>query len=450
MSVRKRWLILLVLIAVLAVGVNAFLLSAMTNRYFDSYVSENYERHVDQIETYVASALVSDSLSVDQMIVELSSHLIEPIVRIQVYDEAGRLIADVISAQEYHNDMMRNGLMKRIADNRAIETDQVDVVYDGTVIGTLTITRLGTAENAAAAWVFKIALIRNTLLSIGIVAILAAVIGALVSKRMSKDLIHTANAAQSIDIGDDIPIVSSNIKEVRVIQQSLESLRYRLKLKQKSRKALVDELVHQTRTPLTILKMHLEAMEDGIVEMTPEEIKICEEQVENASAIIANLSRMIDADTADEANRPEDFEFSKLIKQVASGLRMQFDKKQIALKVESDLKVEMHSDKYKISQAIYNILTNAYKFTDKNGTVSVNYKADDAMLTVEISDTGVGIAQEAQDKIFDAYYKASVSESEGIGLYVAKENLYQIGGQIEVSSKLGEGSTFILRIPKSI
>lgn len=450
MSVRKRWLILLVLIAVLAVGVNALLLSAMTNRYFDSYVSENYERHVDQIETYVGSALVSNSLSEDQMTVELSSHLVEPIIRIQVYDEEGRLIADVISAQDYHNDMMRNGFMKRIADNRAIETDHVDVVYEGNVIGTLTITRLGTAENAAAAWVFKIALIRNTLISIGIVAILAAIIGAMVSKGMSKDLIHTANVAQSIDIGDDVPIVSSNIKEVRVIQQSLESLRYRLKLKQKSRKALVDELVHQTRTPLTILKMHLEAMEDGIVEMTPEEIKICEEQVENASAIITNMSRMIDADTADEVNRPEDFEFSKLIKQVTNGLRMQFDKKQIALNVESDLKVEMHSDKYKISQAIYNILTNAYKFTDKNGTVSVSYTADDTMLTVKISDTGVGIAKEAQDKIFDAYYKVSVSESEGIGLYVAKENLYQIGGKIEVSSKLGEGSTFILRIPRSI
>ena len=450
MSVRKRWLIILVLIAVLAVGVNALLLSTITNRYFDSYVSENYQRHVDQIETYVGSALVSDSLSVDQMIVELSSHLVEPIVRIQVYDESGRLIADVKSAQEYHNDMMRNGWMRRIADNRKEATDHVDVIYDEAVIGTLTITRLGTAENAAAAWVFKTALIRNTLISVGIVAILAAIIGALVSKGMSKDLIHTANVAQSIDIGNDMPIVSSNIKEVRVIQQSLESLRYRLKLKQKSRKALVDELVHQTRTPLTILKMHLEAMEDGIVDMTPEEIKICEEQVENASAIIANLSRMIDADTTDEENRPEDFEFSKLIKQVTNGLRMQFDKKQITLKVNSDLKVEMHSDKYKISQAIYNILTNAYKFTDKNGTVSVSYKADDTMLIVEISDTGVGIAQEAQNKIFDAYYKASVSESEGIGLYVAKENLYQIGGQIEVSSKLGEGSTFTLRIPRSI
>ena len=450
MSVRKRWLILLVLIAVLAVGVNALFLSAMTNRYFDSYVSENYKRHVDQIETYVGSALASDTLSVDQMIVELSSHLVEPIFRIQVYDESGQLIVDVKNAQGYGNDMMRNGWMRRIDDNRKEATDQVDVVYDGAVIGTLTITRLGTAENAASAWVFKTALIRNTLISVGIVAILAAIIGALVSKGMSKDLIHTANVAQSIDIGDEIPIVSSNIKEVRVIQQSLESLRYRLKLKQKSRKALVDELVHQTRTPLTILKMHLEAMEDGIVEMTPEEIKICEEQVENASAIIANLSRMIDADTADEVNRPEDFEFSKLIKQVTSGLRMQFDKKQISLKIDADLKVEMHSDQYKISQAIYNILTNAYKFTDKNGTVSVSYTADDTMLTVKISDTGVGIAQEVQEKIFDAYYKVSVSESEGIGLYVAKENLYQIGGQIEVSSKLGEGSTFVLRIPRSI
>jgi len=243
------------------------------------------------------------------------------------------------------------------------------------------------------------------------------------------------------------------VKEIRTIQQSLETLQARLKLKQTSRKKLVDELVHQTRTPLTILKTHLEGLEDGIIRFTPEEIRTCEAQIDNIASIITNMSGMIDADKDIDTVNIGQLELNQMLKQIVGGLKVQFDKKAVDLQLLSHEKVLVKTDQHKLSQVIYNILTNAYKYTNSGGRVTVDYKLAGDEISIAIEDTGSGIKEEDRLKIFDAYFKGSNSVSttgDGIGLYVAKENLKKINGQIDVESELGVGSKFTIRIPKEI
>lgn len=113
-------------------------------------------------------------------------------------------------------------------------------------------------------------------------------------------------------------------------------------------------------------------------------------------------------------------------------------------------KISVRTDKYKLSQCIYNILTNAYKFTDPYGKVSVSYGWNGSELAVSIEDTGKGVSPEDRERLFDAYCRganASGIPGEGIGLYVVKENLERINGRIEVVSEAGKGSRFVLTIP---
>lgn len=443
----------LVLIAIFSVSVNSFVLSSLTDNYFKEYVKENYEKHFNQIVQYSTNALTANNLSVQQMKMELETHLVDPITRIKVYDEKGILIADVTAKNQLRKGMMNNGMMRRMQNAQFEEIDHAEILDGKNVIGQINITKYSSAENSVTTWMFQSSLIRNSFYSIGIVLLFAIIIGILVSKKMSKDLIDTANMAQNMEIGNDTETTHSKVKEIRVIQQSLESLRSRLKLKQKSRKALIDELVHQTRTPLTILKTHLEGIEDGIIDMTPEEISVCENQIENITAIIRNMSGMIDAEKEDDALSIKEFEFSQLMKQITNGLKVQFEKKDIDFKIIEQQKVMMVTDQYKISQAIYNVLTNAYKYTKQNGSVHIYYQVVEDNLIVTIEDDGIGIGEEELGKIFDAYYKsdsAANTSGEGIGLYITKENLTRIHGSITVESKLNSGSKFIMTIPISI
>lgn len=455
MTIRKQWLIILVLVAVLSVVVNSFVLSSLTDKYFKDYVQDNYEKHFNQIVAYITETLSAENYSKNQMAVQLETHLVDPINRIKVYNEEGLLLADVSSNNSMGKGMMNghgmHGMMMGNYNPGLEEIDHAEIRYENKVIGQVNITKYSSAENSIDAWLFQSSLIENSLYSIGIVLIFVIIIGILISKNTSKDLIMTADMAQNIDIGNKTIKLRSNVKEIRVIQQSLESLQTRLKIKQKSRKALIDEMIHQTRTPLTIMKTHLEGIEDGVIELTPEEIKICENQIENITNIITNMSSMIDAEKEFDTNKKEKINISHLLRQIVSGLRAQYEKKEIELDLIGNEKINIFTDPYKLSQAIYNILTNAYKYTNLGGRVQINYQLvkDEVLITIE--DNGIGISKEEQNKIFEAYYRSDYvlnSDGEGIGLYVAMENMKSINGKLSVSSELNKGSKFTLHLPK--
>lgn len=452
MTIKKQWLLILILIAAFSVSVNTFVLSSLTDQYFKEYIKENYNNHFDQIVSYVTTTIKEQNFSANQMAVDLETHLVDPITRIKVYDEHGILIVDVSAdVQTFSGKDMMKGMMGRMKNTQFEEVDHSEILEGNVVIGQINITKYSSAENSFTTWMFRSSLVKNSMYSMGIVLVFAIIMGVLVSKRMSKDLIVTAEMAQNIEIGNDIVTYQSKVKEIRIIQQSLDTLKTRLMLKQKSRKTLIDELVHQTRTPLTILKTHLEGIEDGVIEMVPEEIRICENQIENITTIITNMSGMIDAQKLEDVLHFQEFEFNQLIRQIINGLKVQFEKKKIDLKITEQQKVMISTDKYKLSQAIYNVLTNAYKFTEPQGSVTISYQVSAEHITLIIEDDGPGISEEKQARIFDAYYKSDTTANtagEGIGLYVARENMLQINGSIQVNSTLKKGSKFILMIPR--
>ena len=279
---------------------------------------------------------------------------------------------------------------------------------------------------------------------------ISIVVGYLISKRMSKALKDTAIYAKNIEFDDLQEIDESNIVEVRQIRHSLDELSTRLNLKQESRKELIDQLIHQTRTPLTIIKTHVEAIEDGIIENKPEEMKVIYNEIENISSIISNLSGMIDAQKERDKLNLEMVNLSSLMKQIVTGLKGQFDKKEISLNLNLGKNINLLTDKYKLSQILYNLLTNAYKYTEENGQVYINCKLQDDRIWIEIRDTGIGISQNDQKKIFNAYYRSpevAKTQGDGIGLYLVMENIKLLNGNIDVKSQIGEGSTFTISLP---
>lgn len=450
MTIRKQWLIVLTLTAVLAVSINSLLLSSLINRYFQSYTTENYNINLSQIEALSRNALVENSFSPKQLSVQFESHLDDPILSIKLYDPRGRLIAAAENRLPYGHDMMSNR-MKEMMNATPEEVDSIEISDSGEVLGILNITRYCSVSNSIVSNMFKGALVRNSLISFAFVLAVLIAIGVFVSKKMSKDLMNATELAISIDMGDKADIKLSKIKEIRIIQESLNALNMKLKIKQIGRKRLVDELVHQVRTPLTILKTHLEGLEDGIIEMTPEEVNICSEQVENVTSIVANMSMMLDANIAPDFVKLENVDIHLMLKQIINGLKVQFDKKQIELHLLSKQKIFLMTDKYKLSQSIYNVLTNAYKFTPPHGKVEISYKKTNDSLIINIQDNGIGISEGDKANLFNAYYKGNNSSKiagEGLGLFVAKENLSKINGEIQVESQPEKGSTFTLIINK--
>lgn len=449
MSIRKLWLIVLILVATLSIAINALILTSLTDRYFKTYLSETYDEHIDQMITYVVGSLKEETISLRQMAIELESHLDEPIVKIKLYGPQGVLLVQVEDRDYDRKDMGRMGMMDFMFRIGEEEVDSFDIIDNGILLGKLNITKQSSAESSVIAMMFKSRLFINSLISTGFAIVITLLVGAYFSKRMSKDLTDTAQFASNIQIGNPLENKPSSIKEINQIQNSLHDLNTRLKIKQKSRKTMVDQLVHQTKTPLTILKSHVEAIEDGVIQISKEELAIFQDQIDHLNNILSNMSTMIDAEKESEILTLETVDIHQLLNQIILGLRSQFDKKGIELKLISTTKVKLLTDPYKLSQVLYNLLTNAYKYTEK-GRVEISVKEDKDTLSISISDTGIGIEPTEISNIFNAYYRgASVTKipGEGIGLYVVKENLNQLNATIDVQSTLGKGSTFTIKLP---
>lgn len=449
MSIRKLILITLIVIALVSVSINSLIFGSLTDRFFVNYLKESYDNHLEEIIEYTNEVLINKDRTKTQLTADLETHLIDPIFRIRLFNGSGELLADV-STNVYDHDMMMGSRMQRMITGDNEETDLYNLEYEGESIGTLYITRHSSTDNSFISRFFKNALLSNSVVAALIAMGISAIIGIYLSKIMSRDLKDTAAIANEIQESKSVRTDKSFISEITSIRGSLEDLSYKLKIKHKSRKEVTDKLIHETRTPLTILKTHIEGIEDGVIDVDSKEIEVLKGQVDNIISIISDLGRLIDAQENTENVSIEGFEVSKLLKQIVNGLKAQFDKKGLELSILSEEKIIMKSDKFKLSQVVYNLLTNALKFTNTGGYARIRYSSSGENIILEIEDSGIGIDKKDIDKVFDAYYRVNSENTsgEGIGLYVVKENLRLLNGSVQIDSILDRGSKFTITIPK--
>lgn len=448
MTIRRQWLFALTVTAVLAVCINSLLLGTMMNRYFLNYSSESYQDHVAQLEQLSKKALLDGGLTTAQVSMQLESHLDDPIVNIKLYDAGGRLLGQ--AGTQAGTGMMPGMMGNRMRQN-AEEVDSITLTQGQTTIGFLHITRYATLSHSLGPVRFLGSLVRSAALSFGIVLVVVVLMGLWVSRRLSRDLRQTAAQALAVDMGESVSYRPSKVREVRILQASLQELRNRLNIRQTARKRALDELVHQTRTPLTILQTHLEGVADGVLSMDAPEIAVCREQVDSMEASIANISTLLDAELKTDAPAPEPVDLAALLRQIIRGLKVQFDQKGVTLILQDDLQGKWSTDRYKLSQCVYNLLNNAYKYTAAGGSVVLACQQSGQTVTLSVCDTGPGIAPEDLAHLFDAYYRgqgAGAIPGDGLGLYVVRENMRQLGGNVQVHSVPGQGSEFILTLPQ--
>ena len=131
-------------------------------------------------------------------------------------------------------------------------------------------------------------------------------------------------------------------------------------------------------------------------------------------------------------------------------IRKLMEKKEIEIITEMDENILIRADKELLDIVWSNLLSNAFKFTDKGGTVSVSTAIDGEYIVVRVSDTGCGMTEETGKHIFEKFYQGDTSHStrgNGLGLALVKRVIDITMGEITVESKLGTGSAFTVRIP---
>ena len=216
-------------------------------------------------------------------------------------------------------------------------------------------------------------------------------------------------------------------------------------------KELLSDISHQTKTPLSNILLYAQLLEE---QNLPKESEDCvaalHGQAEKLNFLIAALVKLSRLETGVFTLHPTSKAVAPMLAEVAGQFKSKAAQKGIQFTVDSTDASAVYDLKW-TTEALCNLVDNAIKYTPSGGKIQISVKEYDLFSRIDVTDTGIGITEDEQAKIFTRFYRSSsVSKQEGvgIGLYLTRQILTEQGGYIKVSSILGAGAAFSMFLPR--
>lgn len=243
--------------------------------------------------------------------------------------------------------------------------------------------------------------------------------------------------------------------ETELITDAFNKLLRRIRRLDESRQEFVSNVSHELKTPLTSMKVladSLNGQEDVPVEIYKEFMQDITEEIDRENSIITDLLSLVKLDKKAADLNIESVNINELLELVIKRLTPIANKKKVALLMDSFKPVSAEIDQTKLTLAFSNLVENGIKYNEEGGQVMVSLNADNKYFYVTVSDTGMGIPDEAIEHIFERFYRVDKSHSReiggtGLGLAIARSAIVMHRGAIKVHSTEKEGTTFSVRIP---
>ena len=215
--------------------------------------------------------------------------------------------------------------------------------------------------------------------------------------------------------------------------------------------ALISDISHQTKTPVANLQLYAQLLaEQPLTPRGKDCAAAISAQAEKLQTLIEALVKTSRLETGILALHPQPGEISPVVERAAAQYVARAAEKGITLTVGQKEGSAVFAPKW-TEEAVCNLLDNAVKYTPPGGTVTVEVKNYELFSTIRVTDTGPGISEEEQAKIFGRFYRAPgawQAEGVGIGLYLTRQIAEKQGGYVKVESALGKGSVFSLFLPR--
>lgn len=294
-------------------------------------------------------------------------------------------------------------------------------------------------------------------------------------------IVGTENAALSITAGDEelVTILSNEIgqaldncrlfdktwkaqqgleKKVEERTSELTSALDKIKVVSKRKSDFVSSVSHELRTPLTSIKGYASILLTGKLGEIPKDVYTRLEKInQHSDELVHMVNDLLDISRIESGKvvmRQAPYELNSIIDKITDLLAVQAKERNIELITDvSDKKIGVLVDSGQIERVFINLIGNALKFTPEKGKITISaHKINDKEIQVDVSDTGSGIPDEAQEAVFDEFYRVDNTINQqvkgtGLGLSLVKHIVEAHGGKIWLKSRMGQGSTFSFTLP---
>ncbi len=369
--------------------------------------------------------------------------------RVVVLDSGGNVVADTGRAslgEQHPAQHIENG---------------APIVADGEIVGAVLVGSMIEPILNPADEDFLSSVNFSIFVTSAAVGLLALVLGSLLFRQITSPLRALSQAAGAIAGGDlSRRVAVSSDDEIGRVSHSFNRMAESLAHADVQRRNLIADIAHELRTPLTLIQGNLEAMLDGVYELTPENVADVHRHSVVLSRLVSDLRDLALAEAGQLRLERKPVVLSDLIARVSESLEVQARQKGVTLKTETpEALPPVEADEQRIAQVLFNLMANALRHTPSGGTIttSAELRAEppaNGRVLVSVRDTGTGIPPEDLPHVFERFYRADRSRARatggsGLGLTIARQIVEAHGGQIWAQSWMGAGSTFAFSLPLS-
>ena len=395
------------------------------------------EKEVRQEAGYIRAAI---ELSGQGYLTELDAA--DKDTRITLITEQGEVLYD--SDQAYEADLenhagrpeVKEALQDGTGSNvRRSDTLNEEMYYYAVQLSDGSILRVSKTMDTA----FRTAV--EVLPGMGVIGACMLALAALLSRWQVRRLIRPIN---ELDL--NIPLENEMYEELTPLLKRIDEQNKQKDAIANMRKEFSANVSHELKTPLTSISGYAEIMKNGLVR--PEDMKGFAERIYNeASRLITLVEDIIKLSKLDEGEieiEKEDVDLYDLTREIVSRLAPQAEKRAVHVEVTGE-NVICHGVRQILDEMIYNICENAIKYNRRGGSVSVWVGATLKGKKIIVTDTGIGIPEDQQERIFERFYRVDKSHSKetggtGLGLSIVKHGAMLHNAQIHVESKVGKGT----------
>ena len=369
---------------------------------------------------------------------------------------ARRQIGEVVDAPVVSAALQQGALQIEIAQGSGLSQEFIDIAVpildgQGEIIGIVRLAHSLDSIQERLSPLRSVVLI--TVLGGGAIALF---IGLVLASSISGPLARLTQAVSQMDLGKpQEPLPEAGPEEVEVLATTINQLWDRLQRLELDRRRLLAGIVHEINRPLGAVKAAAQTIVTSADRESAAQLALgIDEQVNRLQRQLDDLALLALIDLHQMVLNRETVEFNEIIGVQCQQFAALAKQKNIRLECNlPDQPLFVYADARRLHQVVGNLLHNAYKFSFDGGSVLVSVDADTGnqeQVVLRIRDSGPGIDPSEQTRIFDFFYRSPqqrVQKGIGLGLAISRQVAESHGGSLIVESQLGQGATFIFRLP---
>lgn len=372
-------------------------------------------------------------------------------LRITLMDKTGNVIYDSdVSATELDNHAQRPEISDAYANGEGMAIRKSDTLAQNTFYYAVLLENgnvLRVSKEARS--IFSV--FASSIPYLIMIALSLTLLCTLVARILTKSLMKPIEKmARDIDRMHEVETYNELEPFIETINRQHEDILKSAKLRQE----FTANVSHELKTPLTVISGYSELIENGMTNEA-DTIRFSREIHRNATrllTLINDILRLSELDSGEQSFSFEEVDLYEVADNCISMLQMNAEKHNIILRLHGQ-HTNVKGNKQMLEELLYNLCDNAIRYNEPSGKVDVYVKEDEEHIILMVSDTGIGISRDNQERIFERFYRVDKSRSKktggtGLGLAIVKHIVDQMHAELQLDSELGQGTTITVFFKK--